>query len=244
MPKLSAANQTPDAIGFATRELVEAHLSNDSGFIPRDGFLGRIERFATELARWGTKLNLTSAPDDPDELAFHILDSLMPLLLASRDASAILARAFATNKRILDLGSGAGFPGLVLAAASDAEFVLAESRRKRASFLSVAAGAMRLANVRVDHSHRTTFMPDFDAVTARAFARPAQFYEIAAPALKPGGLLMLYASVRQRSEIEGIVASRNDEWSVHEYEPPRPKGTPESARGLQHHLIIVSHVHA
>jgi 16S rRNA G527 N7-methylase RsmG len=70
-----------------------------------------------------------------------------PEMLAAR---ADLTKAFAAGSRVLDLGSGAGFPALILAAACDADFLLMEARRKRASFLRVTAAEMGLANVQVD----------------------------------------------------------------------------------------------
>jgi 16S rRNA G527 N7-methylase RsmG len=65
-------------------------------------------------------------------------------------ARAALADAFVAGTRVLDLGSGAGFPALILAAACDADFLLMEARRKRASFLRLIAAEMGLANVQVD----------------------------------------------------------------------------------------------
>ena len=75
----------------------------------------------------------------------------MPVVLAM-DESGTLSGEFAQGRRALDLGSGAGFPGLVLAAASSADFTLVESRRKRASFLQVAVGEMDLKNVTIEGS--------------------------------------------------------------------------------------------
>jgi 16S rRNA (guanine(527)-N(7))-methyltransferase RsmG len=100
----------------------------------------------------------------------------------------------------LDLGSGAGFPGLVLAAASSADFALVESRRKRASFLQVAVGEMGLKNVTIEgrRAEEVGLAERYDLVTARAFGDAAGFFALAARALKPGGFGMLYASPSQR----------------------------------------------
>jgi 16S rRNA (guanine527-N7)-methyltransferase len=234
------AEDKADEIGMATRELVEKYLREWSKFVPNQEFLSRMEVFAVELARWGAKMNLTAAPEDPTELAFHILDSLMPLVLEA-DEAAGLAPNFAAGKRILDLGSGAGFPGLVLAAATEAEFLLVESRRKRVSFLRTAIGAMGLSNVEVDSQYRRAFAPEFDVVTARAFAQPEKFYEVAATALKPGGITMLYASERQREEIEKILLARHEIAMFHDYEPQRMTAGPGGKESASpRHLIVVS----
>jgi 16S rRNA (guanine527-N7)-methyltransferase len=160
-------------------------------------FSERIERLAVTLATWGSKMNLTAHPDDPEEIAFHVIDSLMPLALSHED---LLHGRFDAGCEILDLGSGAGFPGLVLAAATSAHFTLMESRRKRASFLQVAMGEMQLTNVAVDprRADDIDFDARFDVVTARAFGDPREFFALARSALKMNGLAILYANPSQR----------------------------------------------
>lgn len=241
MAKITAAADQVDEIGMATRELVEKYLRAWSNFVPDQEFLGRMEVFAAELARWGAKMNLTAAPEDPAELGFHILDSLTPLLMVKEDPSPDLALEFSRGRRILDLGSGAGFPGLVLAAATEAQFQLVESRRKRVSFLRTAIGAMGLNNVELESQYRRVFAPEFDVVTARAFAQPERFYEVAATALKPAGITVLYASARQREEIERIAGARGDRALVHDYESPRiRKSLAAELSASPRHLIVVS----
>ena len=213
----------PIEMARVARATVAGELAR-AGFEPsRAGFFDRIETFAAALALWGAKLNLTATPDDPVEIAFHIIDSLAPLMLAQRDEGAALAGAFATGVRVLDLGSGAGFPSLILAAACDADFVLLEARRKRASFLSVTAAAMGLTNVRVDSSRSDsiTLEPVFDVVTARAFAEPVIVFRTAAAALKPGGCVMLYASPAQRLAIERASVGTFEPAMFLDYEVPR-----------------------
>jgi len=140
----------PQTIGRETRELLE-YRHKELGCV-RDvaEFLSRIERFAATLALWGSRTNLTARPDDPSELGFHIIDSLAPLSVTGWPEGVLLEGCFGPGRRVLDLGSGAGFPGLVLAAACKAEFTLIEARHKRASFLRIAAAEMSLANVTVE----------------------------------------------------------------------------------------------
>jgi 16S rRNA (guanine527-N7)-methyltransferase len=213
----------PPASGRKPRALaVESatRLGADIGLRMRDGFLDRVETFTAALALWGAKLNLTSAPNDPAEIAFHILDSLAPLIFGPR---LLDSGVFETGSRVLDLGSGAGFPALILAAACDADFVLLEARRRRASFLSVTAAEMGLSNAQVNSSRSDALRlyPVFDVVTARAFAEPAIVFETARAALKPGGHVILYASPSQRAAID-LAATHSFEPSVFvEYEVPR-----------------------
>jgi 16S rRNA (guanine527-N7)-methyltransferase len=203
--KHSDAN--PETIGRTTRALVEAWLRDHRVDSIDSRFGGRMEKLASAIALWGLRMNLTAEPSQPADLAFHVLDSLAPLILAAQSDGLALGHALGKDSRVLDLGAGAGFPGLVLAAAASAQFVLAEARRKRASFLTVTAGEMGLRNVSVESSQLVpaTIMSTemfaksggFDTVVARAFARPSEFHRMAAAALKAGGVAILYANQGQ-----------------------------------------------
>ena len=166
-------------------------------------FLDRIEKFAELLARWGAKMNLTAHPEDPEETAFHIIDSVAPLVLESEPSGYHLRDSFDHGRKVLDVGSGAGFPGLVLAGASNAGFTLCEARRKRVSFLKTASAEMGLTNVTVEERRLSAadLNRDFDLVTSRALGPPAEFYEIAAAALRQGGIAILYANPSQRLDV-------------------------------------------
>jgi 16S rRNA (guanine527-N7)-methyltransferase len=188
------------------RSLVTEYLQNagDRAMrLLRGPLLDRLEKLARVIVLWGSRTNLTAQPLDPSELAFHMIDSLAPLLL--NDES--LKGAFADESNVLDLGSGAGFPGLVLAAASRAKFTLIESRQKRASFLSVAAAEAGLKNVQVQRrqAKAADFSEGFDAVTARAFAAMPQFYSIAVSALKADGLGIFYANPSQEPAVAELI---------------------------------------
>jgi 16S rRNA (guanine527-N7)-methyltransferase len=160
-------------------------------------FLDRIERMAAMLAVWGSKINLTASPRDPDEIVFHVFDSIIPISIAAGSKILRLDRAH----RVLDIGSGAGFPGLVIAAAINAHVTLVEARRKRATFLGEAAIEMGLQNVRVEcaRAESLDLHEQFDLITSRAVGNPAALIEIAGRGLhREGGVLMLYASADQK----------------------------------------------
>ncbi len=194
----------PEAIAAEVRARVERALERLHFAPAASEFMDRIQKLAAALAFWGARMNLTARPDDPGAMAFHVVDSLMPFVLASRADGAALRDAFADRHQVLDLGSGAGFPGLVLAAASNARFTLCESRRKRATFLSVAIAEMGLENVTVAATRAAaeSFEPIFDVAMARAVGDLAGFYRIAAAALRQGGIAMLYAAPAQRLEVK------------------------------------------
>jgi 16S rRNA (guanine527-N7)-methyltransferase len=182
-------------------------------------FLDRIRHFADILALWGTRTNLTAHPDDPTEVAFHVVDSLAPLYAFP---SSLLLRKRA---RVLDLGSGAGFPGLVLAAAIDADFILIEARRKRASFLSAAENEMALTNINVECCRATaaTVSTNFDALTSRAVGEAC--LGVAARALHPSGVAILWVGRGQKIELKRAQALGFGEVSRHEYTVKRGSDT-------------------
>jgi len=192
----------PSQVAKSVRSSIEAFLHTVPRVVEAE-FPERIEKLAACVTLWGSKMNLTSHPEDPEEIAFHVIDSVMPVVLGS-DKSSILYGEFSPGREILDLGSGAGFPGLVLAAASAAHFTLVESRRKRASFLQVARAEMGLKNVTIEgkRAEDIGLAERYDLVTARAFGDAADFFALAARALKPGGLAILYANPSQRLCLE------------------------------------------
>lgn len=197
----SPSQANPEDIARDAAERVARWL-RETTLNPRVGvhFLERIEKMTTTLALWGAHTNLTADPSDPTEIAFHIIDSLAPLAFASGADRDALEAALGETATALDLGSGAGFPGLVLAAAFEAQFTLAEARRKRASYLQVAAHEMDLGNVTIERRRanaRTIVSGGYHLVTARAFGTSVELYEIAAAALRPEGILLLYASADQ-----------------------------------------------
>lgn len=204
-----------DKIASDVRERVARWL-RETTLSPRAGFLERIEKMAATLALWGAHTNLTADASDPAEIAFHVIDSLAPIAFATGANREALEAALADGANALDLGSGAGFPGLVLAAAFAARFTLTESRRKRASYLQVAAHEMDLNNVAIEQRRASpgSIASGFDLVTARAFGTSAELYEIAAAALRPGGILLLYASADQAlDDSSGKVPAEGATWT-------------------------------
>lgn len=113
----------------------------------------------------------------------HILDSLRAMPHISVDAG-----------RIVDLGSGAGLPGLPIAIVRpDLEVTLAESRQIRAAFLELAVERLRLPNVRVFPEPVEDLAPGFDVCLARGFGDASRTWEAARPLLLPDGELLYWA---------------------------------------------------
>lgn len=159
--------------------------------------LGQLQVYLEELKLWNARINLTGLKSDRDIIIKHFLDSLA--VLPFLDASASL----------LDLGSGAGFPGLVLKLARPAlALTLVEAREKKAAFLEYLASRLGLADVRVVQTHLTPALarqwePKVAAVVSRATFFLPRLLELAAPLLAPGGLVLALKGVHLAvSELE------------------------------------------
>ncbi|MEP6784111.1 MAG: 16S rRNA (guanine(527)-N(7))-methyltransferase RsmG [Sphingomonadales bacterium] len=129
----------------------------------------KLDRLVALLAEENAHQNLLSASTIPHILARHIVDSAQLIPLANR-----------SDGRWLDLGSGAGLPGLVIATLVEGLVTLVESRRLRCAWLSRAVDLLDLTNVRVEHK-RLELLSDarFDVITARAFAPLPKLFTLA-----------------------------------------------------------------
>lgn len=151
----------------------------------------KLEAYAALLVRWNKKINLVS-PKTLDELwTRHFLDS------------AQLAEILPLERRWVDLGSGAGFPGLVLAllAPPAAEFILVESDQRKATFLRTVARELGVAvTIRAD---RIEALPglEADVLTSRALAPLTVLLGYAEQHLKPGGKALFPKGATAETEI-------------------------------------------
>lgn len=200
---------TPGEVAKSVRVQFAPAISAIGVIAKHSEFLDRIERMAATLALWGPKINLTAHPTDPDEIVFHVFDSIIPVSIAVSSKILRLGARLDRQRRFLDIGSGAGFPGLVIAAGINAHVTLVEARRKRATFLSEAAIEMGLGNVQVRcaRAESLDLRDGFDLVTARAVGNHRGIFEIASRALHPGGVLMLYASAEQKFDDDSGAAA-------------------------------------
>ncbi len=150
-----------------------------------------------------------------DERAWqvHVVDSLTGLEVGELRAAG----------RIADVGAGAGFPGLVLAAAlPEARVELIESAARKAAFVERAAGAAGIANAAVLAARSEEVAAGegreaYDAVTARAVGRLSTLAELASPLLREGGVLVAWKGRRDPDEeaelgrAEGALAMRAEQ---------------------------------
>ncbi|WP_149540420.1 16S rRNA (guanine(527)-N(7))-methyltransferase RsmG [Siccirubricoccus phaeus] len=141
----------------------------------------KLRTYLALLIRWNSRINLVAAAPEAALWQRHFLDSLQLLPLMPPDPTGPL----------VDLGSGAGFPGLVLAAATGLPTHLVESDRRKCAFLTEASRALGLAAVTA-HPQRIedTALPPVQLLTARALAPLAKLLPHAHRLLVPGGIAL------------------------------------------------------
>jgi 16S rRNA (guanine527-N7)-methyltransferase len=143
-----------------------------------------LSRFAALLQRWNATYNLTAARDPAVLLTHHVFDCLavvQPLRRKLVDTA---------GKRLLDVGSGAGLPGAVLAVAiPELQVVCVDAVGKKTAFVRQAATELNLANLTALHARVEKMKDDpFDVVVARAYAALPEFVATTRERLRPGGL--------------------------------------------------------
>jgi 16S rRNA (guanine527-N7)-methyltransferase len=167
-----------------------------------------LERFAALLLKWNAAQNLVSRETIAELWPRHIEDSLrvLPLL---RDS----------DKRVLDLGSGGGFPAIPLAIADNGKarhFTLVEPIAKKAAFLRTAIRELGLnAEVLTLRAEQIDSRETFDCVTSRALASLDLLLGLALPHLAPGGRLLLHKGRNYRQELDAASALYHFDVLVH-----------------------------
>jgi 16S rRNA (guanine527-N7)-methyltransferase len=142
----------------------------------------RLGRYLDELVRWGRRINLTSSLDEA-ALARHTVDSL------------VIVPHVPVEARVVDVGSGGGFPGIVLACARPAQRItLVESVGKKAAFLAHAARSIGLSQVVVENRRAESLSGSgFDVAVSRAAMAPAEWLALGRRLVRPGGLVLCMA---------------------------------------------------
>lgn len=159
-----------------------------------DGGRARLLQLVDLLARWNQAFNLTAVRDPEAMVPRHLLDSLAVLPWLETDP-------------VIDFGTGAGLPGLVLAMARpDQTFTLVDSNSKKTRFVKQAVLETKLANVAVVQARVEQYRNDAPRVITRAFAALPAMLEQAGHLVAPGGQLLAMKSAPSEGEWAGIPA--------------------------------------
>lgn len=184
-------------------------LQSVAGPVSRETF-ERLKAFEAEFRRWSARINLAAPSTLQTFWSRHVLDSAQLLKLAG-DAG-----------KLVDLGSGGGFPGAVLAILlierPEAQISLVESNRKKAAFLQNILGRLgsraRVLPVRIEQAFGIT--GPVDIVTARALAPLPQLLDLAEPWLLAGATALFHKGREFRAEL----ANCRDGWNLDLLEHP------------------------
>lgn len=157
---------------------------------------GRFGILLAELDKWNQKVNLTAIRDPQEMITGHLLDSLV-------------VRPFLEGVRVLDVGTGAGFPGLPLAIVEpQREFILVDSNNKKIQFVQHVAGLLGLDNVTAVNARTEDYAPGerFDTVIARAVAALPRLLEIAGHHVGEDGVFVALKGRHLAEELDQIPA--------------------------------------
>lgn len=148
-----------------------------------DEALQRFLRYADLLLKWNRTYNLTAIRSPDEVITHHVLDCLAMVRPLRKMMQAM------PQPRILDVGSGAGLPGAILAVACpDFQVTCIDAVQKKTLFLQHAIGALALTNLTARHGRIEAVTDSFDVITARAFSTLAQFTAFSRAALATNGI--------------------------------------------------------
>jgi len=193
--------------GLNTTRKIDAYMhtlalkANELGILLSNAQLLKFQKFCEQLTDWNNRMNLTSITGLDQIIHKHFLDSL--------SVNLELRHSFTVpNLRVLDVGSGAGFPGIPIQISfPDIRVSVLESSTKKCSFLSHIADELGLVNLSVLSGRSETLAHDpvlrenFDVVISRAVAKLPILSELTLPFCKVGGLVLAYKSDKVTSEL-------------------------------------------
>lgn len=164
-----------------------------------DDQLDQFYRYYEMLIDWNEKINLTSITDFDEVLQKHFLDSLSIGRMISQDSSL----------SIIDIGTGAGFPGIPIKIAfPDTNITLMDSLNKRIHFLNEVIDELKLDGIEAIHGRAEDFAKEgllrekYDICVSRAVANLSSLCELCLPYVKVGGIFVSYKSEKAMEEIK------------------------------------------
>ena len=162
------------------------------------------------LHKWNKVYNLTALRHPDEMLSHHLIDSLTAIAplqrhIASQRQQGALPQTGPVQ--VLDVGSGGGLPGVVLAIClPDVRVTCVDTVNKKAAFIQQVAVALRLPNLKGLHARVETVQGGFDVVTSRAFASLVDFTAWSRKALQPGAVWMAMKGKHPTEELAALAA--------------------------------------
>ena len=164
-----------------------------------DDTLRRFELYMNGVLEWNEKINLTAITEEDDFVEKHYIDSLKLAKLG----------LLKPGNRVMDLGTGGGFPGVPLAIVyPQTDFILADSLNKRLKVIDELCEEIGISNVSTVHGraedlgHNQEYRETFDCCVSRAVANLSTLCEYCLPMVKPGGYFVAYKTGTAEEEIK------------------------------------------
>ena len=152
------------------------------------------------IQKWNKVYNLTALRDPQEILSHHVLDSLSAIAPLMRET-----RLFGEAFSFLDVGSGGGLPGVVIAiCCPNVGVTCVDAVSKKAAFVQQVAASLRLGNLKGVHARVETLAGPFDVIGSRAFASLPDFVSWSASALAPNGIWMAMKGKLPEEEIASL----------------------------------------
>ena len=152
------------------------------------------------IQKWNKVYNLTAVRDPQEMLTHHLLDSLTAVAPLVRHTKGLSAK-------VLDVGSGGGLPGIVLAICRpELDVSCVDTVGKKAAFIQQVAASLKLPNLRGIHARVESLSGPFDVICCRAFASLPDFVNWSRGALAGQGVWMAMKGKHPQTEIDGLPA--------------------------------------
>lgn len=217
-----AASEGPSPEAVSSTDLAAA--ARVLGLDLRDDQLERFVRYGALLQQWGAVFNLTAIRDAQGVLQRHLVDCLAIVPALRRE---LAARGLADRPvHILDVGSGAGLPAMVLAIVEPKwEVHAVDAVAKKVAFIRQVAAELALPNLHAHHGRVEALrgLPVFDLVTARAFSSLQELVRLSAGRLKLAGFWLAMKGVPPVDEIQAL-STLADVFHVEPLHPPGVEG--------------------
>lgn len=169
-----------------------------------DAQVGQLLDYQDLIGKWTKVYNLTALRDPAEMLTHHLLDSLAAVLPLRRHLQKV---GLGQGARLLDVGSGAGLPGVVIAiCCPEVAVTCVDTVAKKAAFIKQAALALKLPNLSGLHARVETIATPFEVICSRAFASLADFSNWSVGALAPQGVWMALKGKHPAEEIAALPA--------------------------------------
>ncbi|NDP38880.1 MAG: 16S rRNA (guanine(527)-N(7))-methyltransferase RsmG [Rhodoferax sp.] len=177
-----------------------------------DRQIGLLLDYLALIGKWTQVYNLTSVRDPAEMLTHHLLDSLAVIQPLRRQLASLREQAMGATVaanvaqlRLLDVGSGAGLPGVVIAICCPEIAVdCVDTVAKKAAFIRQAAATLRLANLRGLHARVESLTEPYAVISSRAFASLADFTRLSSAALAPHGIWLAMKAKHPADEIADL----------------------------------------